>query len=163
MTVVRSSAVDRWIVVSSACWCIGGAEVPSGSRMAEILPSCCSFRHIAAKGCAVITYNKGDSGLPWAQPAKIGKGLPIMVSGSGSLLASATVPIMVVRGRCACPKYLCAFWSCKFQKKKKKKCACLHSACCGRPTSDGLKALKVLGARSATLRVVRGLGVCTTH
>ena len=39
----------------------------------------------------------------------------------------------------------------------------LHSACCGRPTSDGLKALKVLGARSATLRVVRGLGVCTTH
>ena len=63
-----------------------------------------------------------------------------MVSGSGSLLASATVPIMVVRGRCAC----------------------LHSACCGWPTSDGPKALKVLGARYATLRVIRGLGVCTT-
>ena len=70
-----------------------------------------------------------------------GRGLPLMVSGSGSLLASATVPIMVVRGRCAC----------------------LHSACCGRPTSDGLKALKVLGARYATLRVVRGLGACITH
>ena len=41
--------------------------------------------------------------------------------------------------------------------------ACLHSACCGRPTSDGLKALKVLGARYATLRVVRGLGACITH
>ena len=55
-------------------------------------------------------------------------GSALMVSGSGSLLASATVPTMVVRGRCAC----------------------LHSACCGWPTSDGLKALKVLGVRYAT-------------
>ena len=29
--------------------------------------------------------------------------------------------------------------------------------------ADGLKALKVLGARYATLRVVRGLGACITH
>jgi hypothetical protein len=60
-------------------------------------------------------------------------GLPLMVSGSGSLPASAKVPIMVVCGRCAC----------------------LYSPCCGWPASVTLKALTVLGARNATLRVVR--------
>ena len=64
MATTRSCLEARWRVVSSACWCVGGAGEPSGRRMGEMRWDRCRGRKWEASGWEQILYKRGERGLP---------------------------------------------------------------------------------------------------